>query len=198
MFRFCFIYFYFLVFLVHQAWKSSVNRCVIFGISKWISIVIFILFSSFGFALKKPSFPLKDELKGPLISLLDEAVYLHKAFYSKKEDQIHLTVSKMVSQIKALEQSPQLLPYHQKYYVYRLLQTLKPQLESIQSVPEERSANINSINRTITYMAHIYGLKKYDVFFCPTDRSVWMQGKKIKKARPLHLKYQSCGSPVGK
>lgn len=161
-------------------------------------IITFLSISHFGFAMKKPVFPLQDKLKAPLVSLLDEAVYLHQAFYSKKEDQIHLTLSKMINQINVLERSPELLPYHQRSYTYRVLQSLKPQLEAMKVAKEKRKANINSINRTLTYMAHVYGLKKYAVFFCPKDRSVWMQGKNVKKGKPLHLEYQSCGAMVGK
>ena len=132
------------------------------------------------------------------MSLLDEAVYLHKAFYTQEEDQILLTLSKMVNTIEILEQSPSPLPYHQQSYVHRLLQRLKPQLEVIRTTPGKRKVTINSINRTFTYMAHVYGLKKYAVFFCPTDYSVWMQGKNTKKTKPLHLDYKSCGALVSK
>ena len=161
-------------------------------------LIILIFLSWFSVAMKRTAFPLKDALRGPLVSLLDEAVYLHQAVYAKQEDQIHLTLSKMVNQIETLEKSPQLLPYHQQSYIYRLLQGLKPQLEAIKVSQEKRGASINSINRTFTYMAHVYGLKKYAVFFCPKDRSVWMQGKNVNNRRPLHLKYQLCGSPIGK
>ena len=158
-------------------------------------VLLLITFSFCGFALKK-TFSVKDELKGPLTSLLDEAVYLHQAFYSKQEDQIRLTSLKMMNQIEVLERSPQLVPYHQRSYIGRLLKGLKPQLEAIRTSPGMRRTNINAVNRTLTYMAHIYGLNKYAVFFCPDDRSVWLQGKKSKKMKPLHLEYQECGALV--
>lgn len=158
-------------------------------------IFLLIIFSFGGFALKK-TFSVKDELKEPLTSLLDEVVYLHKAFYSQQEDRIRLTALKMINQIEMLERSPQLLPYHQRSYIDRLLKSLKPQLEAIRTSPSRRRTNINSVNRTLTYMAHIYGLNKYAVFFCPDDRSVWLQGKKSKKMKPLHLEYQECGALV--
>lgn len=158
-------------------------------------VLLLITFSFCGFALKK-TFSVKDELKEPLTSLLDEAVYLHQAFYSQREDQIRLTSLKMINQIAMLEQSPQLVPYHQRSYIDRLLKSLKPRLEAIRTSPSTRRTNINSVNRTLTYMAHIYGLNKYAVFFCPDDRSVWLQGKKSKKMKPLHLAYQKCGALV--
>ena len=159
-------------------------------------VLLLITFSFCGFALKK-TFSVKDELKRPLTSLLDEAVYLHQAFYSQQEDQIRLTSLKMINQIEMLERSPQLLPYHQRSYIDRLLRSLKPHLEAIRtSSAGIRRTNINAVNRTLTYMAHIYGLKKYAVFYCPDDRSVWLQGKKSKKMKPLHLAYQECGALV--
>ncbi len=155
----------------------------------------------FSFAMKKPAFPLKEEIKGPLTFLLDEAVSLHRAVYSKQEKQIHVALLKMRYQIEMLEKFPQLLPYHQQSYIKRLLQYLKPKLEAIKAPGDNRRKNnIASINRTITYMAHVYGLKKkYAVFFCPQDRSVWMQKeKKARQTKPLHLEYRSCGALVGK
>ena len=160
-------------------------------------IILFFSLSHSGFAMKRPTFPLQDKLKAPLVSLLDDAVYLHQAFYSKEEGQIHLALSRMINQIETLEQTPELLPYHQRSYTYRVLRGLKLQLEAMTGMTNgKRKNNINSINRTLTYMAHVYGLKKHAVFFCPRDRSVWMQGKNVKK-RPLHLEYQSCGAVVG-
>ena len=163
-----------------------------------VCIVSFlIVFSFFSFGLKK-TFSVKDELKRPLTSLLDEGVDLHQAFYSKEEDQIRLTSLRMINQIEVLELPPQILPYHQRSYIDRLLKSLRTQLEAIRTSPGKRKTNINSVNRTLTYMAHIYGLEKYAVFFCPDDRSVWMQGKQSKKIKPLHLEYQKCGALVKK
>ncbi len=148
--------------------------------------------------MKRPNFPINKELKGTLTSLLDKAVDLHQAFYSKKEDQMRLTLLKMINTIKILEQSPQPLPYHQRTYISKLLRELKPKLETLKNSYGNTAESINSINRSLTYMAHVYGLKKYVVFFCPKDRSVWMQGQHTKAGKPLHLEYQSCGAPVGK
>ena len=150
----------------------------------------------FGFAVKKNTFTLEQKLKSPLVSLLDETVDLHKAFYSQRDDQLHLAVSKMVAHISTLEKNTYLFSPTQRSYMHRLLQGLKPKLEAIKAEGTKKGGkpHIDSINRTVTYMAHLYGLKKYTIFFCPQDRSVWMQGK-TGKNRPLHL--NSCGAPVG-
>ena len=149
----------------------------------------------FSFAVKKSTFTLEQKLKSPLISLLDETVGLHKAFYSKRDDQVHLAVSKMATHISTLEKNTYLFSPTQRSYIHRLLQGLKPKLEAIKAEGTRGGKpHIDSINRTVTYMAHLYGLKKYTIFFCPQDRSVWMQGK-TGENRPLHL--NSCGAPVG-
>ena len=170
-----------------------------------VFIIFVFLFPVAGQAMKRPAFPLKQELKAPLISLLDSAVDLHQAFYSKKEAQIHLTSLQMARKIQELEQSPGLLPYHQGSYIYRLLQDLKPRLEAVKTPGGKRKKNIASINRDLTYVALMYGLRKYAVFFCPQDRSVWMQAERSAEKgagrgqiKPLHLEYRSCGALVGK
>lgn len=146
--------------------------------------------------VKKSSFSIEEGTKAPLISLLDEAISLHEMFYSGNEDQINLRASKMIQKINNIRrQSISSLPHHQRNYMERLLQDLSSQLESLR-ISEEgvRVHNIHAINRQLTYMAKVYGLKKYDVFFCPTDRSVWMQGSS--KNKPLHLNNEFCGTPV--
>ncbi len=153
-------------------------------------------FSCASWALKRTNFPVTKELQEPLTSLLDKAVDLHQAFYSKKEEQIHLTLSSMINTIESWERSPQLLPYHQQSYISKLLQKLKPELSALKNSHGRAKRNINAINRSLIDMARMYGLKKYIVFFCPKDRSVWMQGQRAKTTKPLHLEYQSCGAPV--
>ncbi|MDE0517999.1 MAG: hypothetical protein OXH36_00365 [Bdellovibrionales bacterium] len=163
-----------------------------------LGIVILVLFSSFSFAIKREAFPIKEELENPLTALLDEAVDLHHAIYSNQEGRIHLTLSKMINKIEELKQFPQLLPYHQQSYTYNLLQGLRPQLEAIKVSRGKRKDNINAINRTLTYMAHVYGLRKYAVFYCPKDKSVWIQkGNKKRHKRSLQ-NYRLCGDLVGK
>lgn len=162
-----------------------------------IFFIVLICFSGLSIAMKKRSFSLKQEQKTPIISLLDEAVYLHHALYSKQTDKIDLALLKVKNKIKILEASPNLLPYQQQSYIYKLLRDIKPKLEAIKISQNNSKKSVNSINRTFTYMAHVYGLKKYATFFCSTDRSIWMQ-KKNKLNKPLHLDHQLCGSPIGK
>ena len=175
-----------------------------FGKRKEMKIKFFIIPISFCFCMgleamvKKSAFSLEQQTKAPLISLLDEAIYLHEMFYSGNEDQINLRASKMIQKINNIRrQSIASLPHHQRNYMERLLQDLSSQVESLKvSEPEDRVNNIHAINRQLTYMAKVYGVKKYNVFYCPTDRKVWMQGSD--KNKPLHLNKKVCGTSVNK
>ena len=149
------------------------------------------------FSVKRSSFFLKDESeKQTLLALLDEAVHLHGAVYSQDEDRIHLSISKIMDKIEQLRVFSVLMPYHELSYRDKLLQNIAIQLETLKSPPgQNRKYNMNIINREFTNLIHIYGLeKKYIVFFCSKDRSVWIQSK---TEQALHLDYQSCGAPVG-
>jgi len=167
----------------------------------YLCLIAIFFIPHFSSAMKKQVFPLKNELKMPIIALLDEAVDLHQAIYFKKEDQVRLALSKIIKQIKMIEDSYQLLPYHQQSYIYKLLQDLKPTLENIKSSSmKNRAEYINTINRTVSHLSHIYGLKqKYAVFFCRKDRSTWIQSKSQKhNKKPLHLEHSSCGNIINK
>ncbi len=161
-------------------------------------LISFCFCTELGAMVKKSSFSLEQEAKTPLVSLLDEAIRLHEVFYSKNEDQINLRASKMIQQIRDIrKQSVLSLSHHQRSYMEKLLQDLSSQLESLKMSGEsDRVTQIHAINRQLTYMAKVYGLKKYDIFFCSKDRRVWMQGST--KNKPLHLNYEFCGVPVTK
>ena len=174
--------------------KKSMHKLI------FIIFINFFLSSTLSAMVKKGSFLLERQVKAPLVSLLDEAVYLHEMFYSKNEDQVHLRASKMIQQIRNIRQQQSIisLSHHQRSYMEKLLQDLSSRLESlkISSEPRSRVNNMHAINRQLTYMAKVYGLEKYDVFFCSKDRNVWM--KKNTKSKTLHLSDTSCGVSVSK
>ena len=157
----------------------------------FILSLVLLLFSFSVLALKKPVFSLTKEWEASLTALLDSAVQLQNAFYARSDKQVSLSSAKMTYQIKQLEKSSHLLPYHQHLYIQNLLNTLKPRLSAMLKQKNRKTGNIKFISRAVTYMAQVYGLNKYVVFFCPTDRSVWMQ--KAKKYQYVsHSNFSAC------
>lgn len=167
--------------------KANCNRLAFF---------VFLLFSFSVFATKKKSFTVKEEMKKPLATLMDLSVNLHQAVYDQNIEQIDLIVLKMIRKTNQLKQDAStILPHHEQSYLNKLLQSLQFNLEAFRKSNRYRKNYINSINRKLTYMAHIYGVTKYAVFFCSKDRSVWMQANQNKS---LHLSHTSCGTPVNR
>ncbi len=165
------------------------------------SLLVLFFLSLPAFSMKRESFFLKNEVRKPLISFLEQTVGLHEALYSKKKDQVNLIVSKMIKQIEELKASQKNLVHlslHEKLYMDKWLGKLKIHLEAIKNSDQQRRINMNAINRALAYVAHLYELKQYAVFFCPQDQSIWMQTKEIKKEKLLHLNYESCGTMVGR
>ena len=158
----------------------------------------FFIFFLLGFSTwvqaKQKSFPVKEEIKKPLTVLTDLSVSLHRAVYNQNTGQADLLALKMIQQMDHLQQTAgKILSLHENAYLNKLLQGLRFNLEVLRASRRYKQNYINTINRKLTYIAHIYGLKNYTVFFCPADRSVWMQDKKNK---PLHLSHTACGIPV--
>ena len=136
------------------------------------------------------------EWEHSLISLLDSAVHLQKAFYAQADKQVSLSSAKMAYHITQLEKFAPFLPYHQSFYVQNLLKKLKPPVHALIK-PQNRRVylkNIKFIVRTLTYMANMYGLNKYAVVFCPKDRSVWMWDKRAKIKK---VSYRPSASSLG-
>ncbi len=167
--------------------KANHNRLAFF---------ISFLLSFSALAMKKRSFTVKEEMKKPLVSLMDLSVNLHRAVYDQNAEQMDLIILKMIQQTTQLKQNANtVLPYHEQSYLNKLLRSLQFNLEAFRKSNRYKKNYINSINRKLTYIAHIYGLKKYTVFFCSKDRSVWMQ---TNRSKPLHLSHTSCGIPVSR
>ena len=162
-------------------------------------------------ASSSPVFRLQGETKTreALASLLDEAVLLHQAVYSGQGGRISLHALKIINQIKGLRGGMATFPvqaagpggrgggyHHELSYRNRLLVRIERRLEALLLSPRGgRSSQMNRANLMFSNLALAYGFKKYVVFFCSRDRSVWMQTPRHKKA--LHLSHKDCGQPVG-
>ena len=104
-------------------------------------------------------------MKKPLATLMDLSVNLHQAVYNQNVEQMDLIVLKMIRKTNQLKQNAStILPYHEQSYLNKLLQNLQFNLEAFRKSNRYKKNYINGINRKLTYLAHIYGVKKYMLF----------------------------------
>ena len=160
-----------------------------------LAFFIFFLFTTFSVAAKNKTFIVEESIKDLLVSLVDTSVHLHQSVYDQNISAIELNTLKLLKQVQWLRANIHHKAYHyqEAAYLDKLLLGLEFNLEAFRKSKLYKKNYIKSINRKLTYIAHIYGVKKYTVFFCAADRSVWLQDKKNK---PFHLSHARCGIPV--
>ncbi len=145
---------------------------------------------------KRKGFSVTAEMHSSIRSLVDLSVNLHQAVYDQDQAKIDLIVSKMKRHIQHIKnKNNNSRSYHEKSYLNKLFGSLQFNLIALNQSSRYRTNYVHVINRKLAHIAHIYGLKKYFVFFCAKDKNVWMQAT---KSKPLHLNYEVCGQPVGK
>lgn len=139
---------------------------------------------------------LNTVLKKELNQVLKATDELHEACFDQDEP---LISAKLRSVIKAIDAANDkiMLADTQKIHLDKLLKSAKSDLEKSQmSSGKERRDSLKSAFHQIVTMVKTYKLDPYKIFFCPKDRSVWIQ-KSWKAKNPINpKKYGSCGRPV--
>lgn len=139
---------------------------------------------------------LNSVLKKELNQVLKATDELHEACYDQDEP---LISAKLRQVIKAIDGANKKIVYAdtQKIHLDKLLKSAKSDLEKSQmSSGKERKDSLKSAFHQIVTIVKTYKLESYKIFFCPKDRSVWIQ-KSWKAKNPINpKKYGSCGRPV--
>jgi hypothetical protein len=150
------------------------------------AILILILIDS-SFASRK-KIPVKAEAAKNLQQLLDETQELHSALFKQKDP-------KIATQLEAVQFaiSQTLGKVHtagpQAPHLQRILMTAKKHFKAAEiSEGEKRKLSLKDAFRQIVLIAQSYAVgDKYVIYFCPRDRSVWLQ-KKGRAQNPIHPK----------
>lgn len=139
---------------------------------------------------------LDSVLKKELNNVLKATDELHEACFNQDEP---LISAKLRLTIKAIESANKKIVYadNQKIHIDKLLKSTKSDLEMFQmSKGRERQDSLKSAFHQIVTLVKTYKLDSYKIFFCPKDKSVWIQ-KGWKAKNPINPeKYGSCGRPV--
>ncbi len=165
------------------------------GLKKSAFFMLFLLLLCTTATGKKHSFSVNKTFQSSVMSLIDMSVDLHKAVYDKNKEHINLLISKITKHISYMQAKvPKLLPHHEQSYIDKLLRSVQFNIEALAKTHRYKNNYIYAINRKLIHIARIYDVKRYKVFFCATDRSIWMQDNTHNK--PLHLNHAPCGTPV--
>lgn len=140
--------------------------------------------------------PLHEALTVELNGVLRAANEMHSAFYEQNEEKIEASVEQMLnSLIRAQRKSA--LADSQKPHLQKMLEATQDEMNEVKnSSGDNRKKSLKSAMEQLVLIAQTYKLERYKIFFCPKDRSVWLQ-KSRKAKNPIHPKlYSRCGKLV--
>ncbi len=138
----------------------------------------------------------KGALKVELNNLLRSSSELHTGLYKQDEPLIATQLQKVLSNLKKTSLRT-FMAEGQRPHIDKMLEASQINIETAQMQSgDKRRESLKQAFRQLVQIAKIYKLDRYRVFFCPKDKSVWIQ-KSRKPQNPIHpVKYGKCGRLV--
>ncbi|MCB0385226.1 MAG: DUF3347 domain-containing protein [Bdellovibrionales bacterium] len=138
----------------------------------------------------------KGALKTELNSLLKSTNNLHLACVSRNEKKVDENIRILLGAIKRANKKSSLAK-DQRPHLVRMLDKARQHLElTLNRSGESRKESLKEAFINLVQIAKVYKLDSYQVYFCPSDKAVWLQ-KGWKPRNPIHpKKYGSCGKLV--
>jgi hypothetical protein len=138
----------------------------------------------------------KGSLEKELNGVLKGTDNLHKSCLSKNSKQVDRSIRSLLENLKKAGQKSKLAK-DQKPHLDRMLNAASSHLMmTLNRSGEKRRESLKEAFNHLVQIAKVYKLEEYRIFFCPSDKSVWMQ-KGYKPSNPIHPeKYGSCGKLV--
>ena len=135
-------------------------------------------------------------LRSELNSVLRATNELHSACISLNEEKIDTSIRLLIEGLNRANKKSVLVK-DQRPHLVRMLDKAKVHLElALNRSEETRKKNLKEAFINLVQVAKVYKLDKYRIFFCPSDKAVWLQ-KSWRPRNPVHPKnYGSCGELV--
>lgn len=136
--------------------------------------------------------PLKTELN----NVLKAAIELHSACFDQDDQKIEASLSAVISSIDKASRHTD-MAQDEKILLEKMLDSAKNQLEMTRmNQGDDRQDALKEAFNQLVQLAQVFKLDSYKIFFCPKDRSVWLQ-KSWKAQNPVNPdKYADCGKRV--
>lgn len=135
---------------------------------------------------------LKTELNG----ILQSTSSLHLACVAQSDKRINENIRLVLGSIKRTSKKTSLAK-DQKPHLTRMLEKARQHLEaSLSRSGDARRESLKEAFNDLVQIARLYKLDQYQIFFCPSDKVVWLQ-KGFQPRNPVNpKKFGSCGKLV--
>ncbi|MEZ4873646.1 MAG: hypothetical protein R2827_15675 [Bdellovibrionales bacterium] len=156
--------------------------------------ILFILIAEFAYS--RPLIEVEGALQTELNNVLKAADELHLAFYEQDEPKIATKIKGLLQFINRAH-SRTTLANDQQPHLEKMLEAARANLELTQMKNgADRQEPLKDSFRQLVQIAKVYKLDRYRIYFCPKDKSVWLQ-KGGRPKNPIHPeKFGQCGRIV--
>lgn len=166
--------------------------------TRFIAIVLFAVCFTVSVKVKAGALVLALPLANELNSVLNVTSSLHQSLVLQDEEQIDLGLRDMIWHLERARVASNFAKEHERRHLLIILDSAREHFELTQtSFGEERRAQLERGFNQIVNLVRIYKLdRKFGIFFCPRDRTSWVQkGWKAQNPfRPDSLR--TCGMRV--
>lgn len=138
----------------------------------------------------------QGELKTELNSVLKATVDLQESIFKDSDAKVSQNIKRLVQRLDSASKKTHLAK-EQKTHMLKMLGAAKTALErSRRTTGRDRHTFLQITFKQVVGLAQTYQLDKYKIFFCPKDRSVWLQ-RGSKPQNPVNPgTLGTCGKPV--
>lgn len=139
---------------------------------------------------------LQPALREELNSLLGATADLHEASFSQDDSRWESSLKNVLNHIDSA-QKKSALAKAERPHLLKILRAARSELEISQmQTGEDRRASLQNGFRQLVQVAQVFKLNKYRIFFCPKDKSVWLQRAAVAKNPINPQKFGDCGKLV--
>jgi hypothetical protein len=164
------------------------------------AIQIVILVSFLGLSqVSAKGIELAEPVARRLNALLESTVEFHKSIFDQNEVAIGDSLDELLARVNEARAAISHLPAHDRQHLEVILNAIKSQLEQSQfSSGPARKEHVREAFYQHAHMTRIYQLDpKFQVFFCPQDRSHWVQAGRGSARNPINPEtLEQCGKVV--
>lgn len=138
----------------------------------------------------------QGDLKTELNSVLKASVDLQESIFKDPDPKVSQSIRKLIQKLDSASKKAHLAK-EQKTHMLKMLTAAKTALEkSRRTTGANRHTFLQTSFKQVVGLAQTYQLDKYKIFFCPKDRSVWLQ-RGSKPRNPVNPgTLGTCGKPV--
>lgn len=138
-----------------------------------------------------------EKIRPELNLVLKEANQLHQALFHRDADQLDSAIVSMMSLIEQAEDKVVSIANSKNRHILQVLRSIHSSLVLTREFSGVRkSEKLKSVFSDVVQIATNYRLDRYRLFFCPKDRTVWLQ-KGWKAQHPFDRdRLKHCGAAI--